>query len=202
MKKDISTEEKIIKAASQVFKSKGYAGARMQEIADNAGINKAMLHYYFRSKKMLFDKIFDGIINMFLKNMIITLNENNTWIDKINNLSEKLFLFVNVNRDVPIFLVNELHKNPEFFNEKLLNFKEIGNSSFFAQLEDEMLKRKIIKTNPLQVLVHIFSGIMYPVIAEPIISSIGDLKNNEFDSFLLERKNIVPKIIIEYLKKV
>src|SRR5262245_51487236 len=57
-KKDQPTEERIITAARKVFLSKGLAGARMQDIADEAGINKALLHYYFRSKEKLFDMIF------------------------------------------------------------------------------------------------------------------------------------------------
>ena len=60
MKKDLSTEEKILNAAKKVFLTKGMDGARMQDIADEAGINKALLHYYFRSKDKLFEQIFHG----------------------------------------------------------------------------------------------------------------------------------------------
>ncbi len=52
------TEEQILKAARKLFENKGFNGARMQEIADEAGINKSLLHYYFRSKEGLFDQIF------------------------------------------------------------------------------------------------------------------------------------------------
>ncbi|MDA3884563.1 MAG: TetR/AcrR family transcriptional regulator [Candidatus Delongbacteria bacterium] len=202
MKKDISTEEKIIKAAGQAFKSKGYAGARMQEIADSAGINKAMLHYYFRSKKLLFDKIFIKLMNSFLANIIATLNSDNTWDEILTDLSEKLFAFISQNRDIPLFLVNELHKNPDFFTEQLLKFKKISNSSFFSKIDEEGKKGNIIIADPLQILVHVISGMMYPAIAEPIISSIGSFREKDFDNFLSQRKDIVPKIIIEYLKKV
>lgn len=202
MKKDISTEEKILKAAGQVFKSKGYSGARMQEIADRAGINKAMLHYYFRSKKMLFDTIFIKLMNSFLSNIIATLNSDNTWEEILTNLSEKLFIFITQNREIPLFLVNELHKNPDFFTEQLFKFKEVSNSSFFSMIIEEGKKGNIIKADPLHVLVHVISGMMYPVIAEPIISSIGSFNDQDFNNFLFQRKDIVPKIIIEYLKKV
>jgi AcrR family transcriptional regulator len=56
--KDLNTEEKILEAAAQEFIQKGRSGARMQEIANNAGINKALLHYYYRSKDMLFESVF------------------------------------------------------------------------------------------------------------------------------------------------
>ncbi|MBN2834996.1 MAG: TetR/AcrR family transcriptional regulator [Candidatus Delongbacteria bacterium] len=202
MKKDISTEEKILQAATKIFKAKGYSGARMQKIADSAGINKAMLHYYFRSKKLLFDKIFIKLMNSFLSNIIATLNSDNTWDEILTDLSEKLFIFITQNREIPLFLVNELHKNPDFFTEQLVKFKEVSNSSFFSMIENEGKKGNIIKADPLQILVHVISGMMYPVIAEPIISSIGSFNDEDFYNFLFQRKEIVPKIIMEYLKKV
>ena len=61
-----NTENQILKAAREVFIAKGYEGARMQEIADRAGINKALLHYYFRSKEKLFEAVFSEIaMNLF-----------------------------------------------------------------------------------------------------------------------------------------
>ena len=59
----MTTEEKIVKAAEEVFMEHGFDGARMQLIADKAEINKAMLHYYFRSKEVLFEKIFDELLS-------------------------------------------------------------------------------------------------------------------------------------------
>ena len=61
MAKEKNTEDKIVSAAKKVFITKGMDGARMQEIADEAGINKALLHYYFRTKNKLFDKVFSII---------------------------------------------------------------------------------------------------------------------------------------------
>ena len=58
---DHTTEQKILDAAEVVFHEKGFDGARMQEIADKATINKGLLHYYFKSKDALFDAIFNPI---------------------------------------------------------------------------------------------------------------------------------------------
>jgi TetR/AcrR family transcriptional regulator len=60
------TERKILQAAREVFQRKGLYGARMQEIADAAGINKALLHYYFRNKDKLFDAIFSDVFQNFI----------------------------------------------------------------------------------------------------------------------------------------
>jgi len=200
MKKDIPTEEKILKSAGEIFRSKGFAGARMQEIADKAGINKAMLHYYFRSKQHLFDKIFKDLLENFHHNIIDILNEENTWEKKIITLTEKLFTFSTANKDISIFLFNELHMNPKFLQEKLFKFTEIRNSLFFTQLTDDITKGKIIKIDPLQIFVHILSGVIFPVIAEPIISSVGDFDDRGFDLFMHQRKEIIPNILTKYLK--
>ncbi|MDZ7635635.1 MAG: helix-turn-helix domain-containing protein [Bacteroidales bacterium] len=64
---DSHTKEKIFLAASEIFEEKGHSGARMQEIADRAGINKALLHYYFRSKDQLFKAVFIVLLKRCLK---------------------------------------------------------------------------------------------------------------------------------------
>ena len=85
--KDASTEEKIMEAAKIVFMKYGLYGARMQDIADKAGINKALLHYYFRSKERLFDKIFEQALSRYFDNMQV-------WTDETLSLKEKIFKFI------------------------------------------------------------------------------------------------------------
>ena len=58
IKKDHNAEERILAAAKKVFTTKGMAGARMQDIADEAVINKALVHYYFRDKDKMFEVVF------------------------------------------------------------------------------------------------------------------------------------------------
>src|SRR5436309_11093265 len=83
IKKDQSAEEKIIAAARKVFLSKGMDGARMQDIADEAGINKALLHYYFRSKDKLFEHIFMEVVAAFLPRIFAILESEATLFEKI-----------------------------------------------------------------------------------------------------------------------
>ena len=67
MEQSENTREKIIKVAFQVFVEKGYDGARMQEIAEKAGVNKAMIYYYFNSKELLFEKIITETLDSFFQ---------------------------------------------------------------------------------------------------------------------------------------
>ena len=81
--KDSNTEQIILKAARKVFTHKGFDGARMQEIADEAGINKALLHYYFRSKDKLFEAIFKEVITTFFPRIISVLTSDLSLFEKI-----------------------------------------------------------------------------------------------------------------------
>ena len=75
METNIKTEEKIIEAATKIFLEKGKDGARMQEIADRAGINKALLHYYFRSKEKLYQEVFSNELKHFFTSILGTIKE-------------------------------------------------------------------------------------------------------------------------------
>ena len=55
---EVDTEARILEAAHRVFVRRGVAAARTQEIADEAGVNKALLHYYYRSKEKLANAVF------------------------------------------------------------------------------------------------------------------------------------------------
>ena len=68
--KDKLTEEKIFDSATEIFIKKGFEGARMQDIADHAGINKSLLHYYYRTKERLFNEVFENITDRIYRKLI------------------------------------------------------------------------------------------------------------------------------------
>src|ERR1700748_1565748 len=102
-----TTENQIFEAALKVFHKKGLAGARMQEIADEAGINKSMLHYYFRNKEKLFLEVFRSSHQEFTTGLYSILNREQPWEDSIRSLCAYLIDFMNKNPDLPLFLINE-----------------------------------------------------------------------------------------------
>lgn len=112
-KKDSNTEETIKEAARNVFQREGFAGARMQEIADEAGINKMMLHYYFRSKQHLFDVIFEEDYSTLMAPLAVILRNPDLHVE------EQIVTFVRGYHEtmidhprLPLFLVHEFAKNP------------------------------------------------------------------------------------------
>src|ERR1700730_16933908 len=112
-KKDENTEERILTAAKKVFLKEGMAGARMQDIADEAGINKAMLHYYFRSKDKLFEKIFSELSRSFFPKLIMIFESDEGLFTKIQMFVTEYIDQMKQTPYLPIFVLNEVNRQPE-----------------------------------------------------------------------------------------
>src|SRR3954463_7666646 len=106
-KKDIPPEQKILEAAKQVFFDKGMHGARMQDIADKAGINKAMLHYYFRSKEKLFETIFIDATGHLFPKLSSILESDKTIFEKIELICVEYINQIQQIPYLPIFIISE-----------------------------------------------------------------------------------------------
>ena len=111
--KNINTEEKILQAANNVFQTKGMAGARMQEIADKAGINKAMLHYYYRSKQRLFEAVFNNTFSLLAPQLNNILNDDSSIEVKVRNFTSNYIGFVIKHPYLPNFIIQELNRSEE-----------------------------------------------------------------------------------------
>jgi len=106
------TQSKIFEAATEVFEEKGYTGARMQEIADRAGINKALLHYYFRTKDQLFMAVFHVLLKKMFEKILSIFMEEATFKEKMRRFLDEHIEFLIRNPKLPIFLLNEISRNP------------------------------------------------------------------------------------------
>jgi AcrR family transcriptional regulator len=126
------TEEKIFEAATEVFTDKGMDGARMQDIANQAGINKALLHYYYRTKDQLFNAVFDKIAGKMFAKFAPVLDENLSLEEKIRFFMRQHIEFLEQNPRLPIFLLNEMNRNPERIRKLLRN---IDISKLWDELE-------------------------------------------------------------------
>jgi AcrR family transcriptional regulator len=118
LKQDGTTEEKILIGARKVFIAKGMAGARMQDIADEAGINKALLHYYFRSKEKLFEQIFKELSFQFLPRVNAIFESDRPLFEKIEMFCGEYISKMIENPFIPLFIVNEMNKQPDVFLKK------------------------------------------------------------------------------------
>ena len=132
---DVNTEQKILESARNIFHKKGLSGSRMQEIADKAGINKAMLHYYYSSKDKLFDAVFQEAIKRIFPELSKLLNEEMPLFEKIIYFSDKYISLLQQNVYLPSFVMNEMNQNPERFKKSFLKNVNIKPDIFIAQIK-------------------------------------------------------------------
>lgn len=199
--KDATTQERILFAAKKIFEVKGMAGARMQDIADQAGINKALLHYYFRSKEQLFEMIFqEAAIKLFPKINFI-FESDMPLFEKITHFSEEYITVMLENPYLPLFVLNEISKDPHYFLEKVWGANKPRPEKFLKQIEKEVKKGTIKNISPVQLLMNMISMTIFPFIAKPMFQVNIGLDELQYRSIMEQRKKEIPKFIIDSIRK-
>ncbi|GAA3634420.1 TetR/AcrR family transcriptional regulator [Flavivirga jejuensis] len=198
--KNTTTENLILEAAKSVFQLKGMDGARMQEIADEAGINKAMLHYYYRSKQLLFEAVFKNAFKLMTTHLGEILNDDLSIEEKIRNFTFNHISFIMEHPYMPGFIFQELNRNPEF----ILNIKkEIGLPNlekFKKQLDDEVKNGHLKPTNAEQLFINIIALNAFPFLGAPLLKAVTNMEDLPFEKLLDERKIEVANFIINSIK--
>jgi AcrR family transcriptional regulator len=200
MDKATDTEQKILDAAKLIFQKKGMAGARMQEIADEAGINKALLHYYFRSKDKLFRKVFEEIVQKFLTPIIAEMNSEKPLEVKIWTFAEGYMNMLSVNPHIPLFMMHELNRNPEALQEIAHKNINLNGALLQSQINEEVAKGNFKPISFLELIVNILSLSVFPFVAKPMLKAVFGMPDEKFDQLIEERKTTIPKLIIAGLK--
>lgn len=201
MKKDVSTEEKILTAAKKVFLTRGMDGARMQDIADEAGINKALLHYYFRSKDQLFEKIFLEVAHAFLPKIVAIIESDSSLFEKIERFCNEYISQVMATPYVPIFILNEINRQPQALVKKIFGTNRPPIEKLIPQIQKDIKSGILKPIDPLQLLMNILSLCLFPFLMSPMIQLITGMSTKEFNDLMEIRKKEIPKIIIESIKK-
>lgn len=200
--KEINAEQKIIEAAADIFEEKGFEGARMQQIADKAGINKALLHYYFRSKDLLFEKVFLNIASKIFLKFFKSFNIEGSIFENIETFLQLHQDLLYKNRKFPIFFFNEITRNPDLIRKLMLKL-EVSNSFQLILKQFEKEKRDGIIRHDVQVshlLVNIISLSVFPYIGRPIIKEIMEEFDLNYDTFLNERRSMIAQFVINSIK--
>lgn len=197
---DTSKEADILNAAKRIFQRKGMDGARMQEIADEAGINKALLHYYYRSKQLLFEAVFKGAFLLLAPQLNKVLNEESSLFDKIKNFTNSYISFVMKHPYLPNFIIQELNRNPEFI-KKLVSDKHFPNLEKFKKQVDISVKEGIIKQiSAEQLFINIMALNLFPFLASPLIKGFLQISDSDYNNLLERRKTEVANFIIDSLR--
>ncbi|MBA4139857.1 MAG: TetR/AcrR family transcriptional regulator [Segetibacter sp.] len=193
---DQSTEKRILAVAKKVFFTKGYAGARMQDIADEAGINKALLHYYFRSKDKLFEVIFMEAFSTFFPRIRDIIDADKPFTEKIDQFTDEYISMMMQQPFIPMFVLNEVHKNPErFFHKFIPEGKAPPIKKLAAQIAAEVKNGNIKPIDPMQLIMNLMSLCIFPFVSKPIFQAFTGISDNQLKKFMEERKTAVAAFI-------
>jgi TetR/AcrR family transcriptional regulator len=199
---DRLTEDKIFEAATDVFIEKGMDGARMQDIADQAGINKALLHYYYRTKEKLFTTVFEMIARKLFLKFAPVFDENLSLEQKIRFFFKEHISFLQENPRLPGFILNEVNRHPERIKKLLANvdFENLW-LKLYEQHKEELKRYNITQADMPQLMISMAAISVFPFAAKGILEVILGKVDVSFNEFIEERKEYAAEFVIKAITK-
>jgi len=196
MVKEQNTEDRIVDAAKKVFINKGMDGARMQEIANEAGINKALLHYYFRTKSKLFEKIFSIVFGEVLTVLEQAASNESDFEQFLDDFIRQYIKLLKSKPFIPQFVIHELNRKPERIVAQIQN-KNVIKQQLFNIIE-KAVKEKIIRPiQPVHLVTNILALCIFPFVAKPIIKGFAlDGDEKKYKNYIDER----PDEVVTFVK--
>ena len=197
----ITNEQLILEAANKVFKEKGYDGTTVQDIADAANTTKSMVNYYFRSKEKLFSIVFKAQFLEFYEGTIRLVKSDLPLYDKIVNLveddTEKILKFPLL----PIFILNEINRNPSLVFSLIKNPSSDALSALDKQISREVRNGKIKKISAIDLLTNVRSLTVFPFLLKGIQMRSLKLTEEQINVKLKARKKMIVDLVWSYIKK-
>lgn len=198
---DKQTEDRIFEAATEVFIEKGLDGSRIQDIADRAGMNKSLLHYYYRSKIRLFDEVFNMIAMRMLKKFAPVFEGNLTLEEKIRFFFMEHISFLQKNPRLPAFLLNEINRHPERIRRFLANVNiESLWDMLYNQHKEELDQYNITREKIPQIMTTLASLSVFPFAAKKLLEELFGKIGLTFDDYIEKRKTFAADFMISALK--
>jgi TetR/AcrR family transcriptional regulator len=205
---DADTETRILDAAHTVFMRRGTAGARMTEIAREAGVNHALVHYYFRSKQRLAEAVFRRAIGQFFPAMIGVLASDAPLEDKVRMVAAAQVDMLLKNRYLPGYLLAELNHYPERAEQLLNTMSGTTSASLRArlfgtlgkQLEEAARTGVFREIRPQDFVLNLVSMVVYPFAARPLVMAIMGMDDATFTAAIEERKKEIPAFFLAALR--
>jgi AcrR family transcriptional regulator len=205
---DADTETRILDAAHAVFMRRGTAGARMTEIARDAGVNHALVHYYFRSKQRLAEAVFRRAIGQFFPVMIGTLVSEAPIEDKVRLVAAAQIDMLLKNRYLPGYLLAELNHYPERAEQLLVamsgttpaNLRGRLFGTLGRQLEEAARDGSLKPIAPQDFVLNLVSMVIYAFAARPLVMALMGLDDAAFTAMMERRKVEIPEFFLAALR--
>ena len=196
-----NTEEKIKATARELFNKYGFSGTKTRDIAEQSGINLALLNYYFRSKAKLFHIIMEETLAQFFDLLTSILsNEETTFEEKIEGVVHGYIDLLKANPDMPTFVMSELRNNQGHLISKVNAKERVMNSHFIQQYQQKVAESSIPPIHPLQFIMTLLGMTVFPFIGSPLLRSMGDLSGSAFNDMMDQRKELIPQWMDSILK--
>ncbi|MDR1203160.1 MAG: TetR/AcrR family transcriptional regulator [Tannerellaceae bacterium] len=202
MEENNDIESRIIEAAKIVFVRKGYEATKMGDIATETGISRTSLHYYFRTKELLFEAIFGQLISMILPNVEIIMNEDSCILEKLPLIIDEYLAAIRQNPLFPVFVVNEMNRDPEhLFHAIMIHSKRIVPIlRLREQIIVEMEKGLIRKRPLIDMASTLISLVVFPYLARHALTTAFLEGNREaFEIFLDQRVELIKEVMYNLL---
>lgn len=200
MAKDLNTEQKIKEAARKVFLQKGFAAARTRDIAEEAGINLALLNYYFRSKEKLFQQIMEESLHILINNVLPILADPAISLqDKIPVVIDNYTDMLIANPELPTFILSELRNDPGHIVKVLGGNSKLDLSVLLKQIEEGKQKGEVIDIHPWNFLLNLLSLTVFPFVAKPLVKKLAGLSDSQFETLVNERRAMIKNMVMHYV---
>lgn len=183
-----SSEQRILEAARKVFTRKGYAATRTRDIAEEAGINLALLNYYFRSKEKLFHEVMIEKVQQIFGVLKPIINDERTSLfTKIELIANTYIDLIKENPDLPFFVLNEMRSQNNEFQARLPSQNLVRESHYYKQVLEARPD-----ADPYHFILNVFSIIIFPFVAKPVQESLLGLDESTFLTKMEERRKWIP----------
>lgn len=192
-------ELKILDAAEKVFFTKGKDGASMQEIADEAGITRTSLNYYYRSKDKLFEAVFRNALSRFIPQLAELMQSTDSLTEYFPLMAEIIIDTMIGHPQIPVFVLAELTSNPDRVPQMMGELGIHPIEAMQKMRDDERLSQ--LSVDPRQVIMNLLAMCIFPFAAKPMLVSIMYQGNEEaFIEAMKQRKKLIPQMIESMLK--
>src|SRR6266850_7639758 len=207
--RDRDAEQRILDAAHAVFVRRGTAGARMQEIAAEAGVNQALLHYYFRSKDRLSQAAFERAASQFMPTVIQVLASDAELEAKVTRIIELELDHLARAPYLPGYIISEVTHHPERARQLIASVTgrapEDVRPQVTARLRqqiDARVRRGTMRPiAPEQFIVNLMSLCIFPFAARPMISAMLGMDQTAFEQFIARRRQDLPAFFLGALRR-
>jgi AcrR family transcriptional regulator len=195
----VDAKSRILDAADDIFVRRGVDGARMQEIADHAGVNKALLHYYFRSKADLARAVWFRIASSFAPGILQMMASDLSLEDKIDRFVDAYHATLTRHPYLMAYVISEAARHPDlvedFYSAERRRAARRMIDILRQQIDDHVRAKKMAPISAEQFFVTLAGSCLFPFAARPMIGGVFGLNSAGLRDFMERRRRELPAFL-------